>query len=223
MLELKDLKRLVERNKDRHQELNAVLIVAAAIWGVKSGELSLIEVADVLTPKGMLRKKWVLRKEIAFNGWARELYTEHESLVGYLDEHLAFRIAQRQYVTNIGEYRGLDPESKLFLSPKGEPFKFSRREAGNKVNLQPTGMNAYFKKLILNAGLPGITYKDFRRSLAIQMYREGARNTGVVKGIMQYLGIRSYSAMRKILNSDPKALHDMIKGIHKYAYVYRDV
>ncbi|MCF6256173.1 MAG: hypothetical protein L3K25_07710 [Gammaproteobacteria bacterium] len=76
-------------------------------------------------------------------------------------------------------------------------------------------MNAYFKKLILNAGLLGVTYKDFRRSLAIQMYREGYRKTGVVKDIMQYLGIRSYSAMRKILNSDPKMLHDMIKGIHK--------
>ena len=215
LLELKELKRLVERNKDQHQELNAALIVAAAIWGVKSGELSLIEVADVLTPKGALRKKWVLRKEIAFNGYARELYTEHESLVDYLNSYLSFRIEHKQHVTNIGEYRGLDPESKLFLSPEGEPFKFSRREAGKKLNLQPTGMNAYFKRLILNAGMSGITYKDFRRSLAIQMYREGARNTGVIKDIMQYLGIRSYSAMRKILNSDPRALHDMIKGIHR--------
>ena len=215
LIELGDLKRLVERNKDEHQELNAALIVAAAIWGVKAGELSLIEVADVLTPKGALRKKWVLRAEIAFNGHARELYTEHESLVGYLDAYLAYRVKRGMGVTNIGEHRSLDPDSKLFLTPAGQPFKFSRREAGNTVSLQPTGMNAYFKKLFLSAGLTGITYKDFRRSLAIQMYREGARKTGVVKDIMQYLGIRSYSAMRKILNSDPKALHDMIKGIHK--------
>jgi len=215
LLELKDLKQLVERNKDQNPELNAALIVAAVIWGVKSGELSKIEIADVLTPKGVLKKKWVLRKEVAFNKCARELFTEHESLVEYLGAYLVFRVNKKQKVTSSGEYRGLDPESKLFLDPGGEPFKFSRRETDNKVNLQPTGMNAYFKKLITNAGLLGVTYKDFRRSLAIQMYREGSRKTGVVKDIMKYLGIRSYSAMRKILSGDPKMLHDMIKGIHK--------
>ena len=213
-LEHKDLKQLVERNRGQNQELNAALIVAAAIWGVKAGELSLIEVRDVLTPKGTLRKRWVLRKEVAFNGYARNLYTEHESLVEYLDVYLAFRIRRGQGVTGAGEYRGLDAESRLFLTPDGSPFKFSRRQSGSQASLQPTGMNAYFKRLIMNAGLPGITYKDFRRSLAIQMYREGA-GKGVIKEIMQYLGIRSYSAMRKILNSDPKALNDMIKGIHK--------
>ena len=52
-------------------------------------------------------------------------------------------------------------------------------------------MNAYFKKLTTNAGLLGVTYKDFRRSLAIQMYREGPRKNGVVKDIA-YLKERSY-------------------------------
>ena len=130
MLERKDLKQLVDLNKDQYPELNAALIVAAAIWGVKAGELSLINVDDVLSPKGVLKKKWILRDEIAFNGHRRMLYTEHESLVEYLDAYLNFRVAQSQGVTNIGLHRGLDPESKLFLDPDGEPFKFSRREAG---------------------------------------------------------------------------------------------
>ena len=101
LLELKELRKLVERNKDQYPELNAALIVGAAIWGVKSGELSKIEVADVLTSKGVLKKKWLLRGEIAFNGYPRELYTEHESLVEYLDAYLIFRAHNKQRVTNV--------------------------------------------------------------------------------------------------------------------------
>jgi len=215
LIELKDLKQLVERNATHNGKLNAALIVSAAIWGVKAGELSLIEVSDVLTAKGELKKKWLLRAEISFNGHKRNLYTEHESLVGYLSAYIGDRYDKQQGITNSGEYCGLDADSKLFLNPAGVAFKFSRREAGNKVNLQPVGINGYFKKLIKTAGLVGVTFKDFRRSLAIQMHREGGRKTGVIKDIMEYLGIRSYSAMRKLLNSDPKMLHDMVKGIHK--------
>ncbi|MCU7934512.1 MAG: hypothetical protein KZQ99_06480 [Candidatus Thiodiazotropha sp. (ex Dulcina madagascariensis)] len=218
MIEGKELGLLIERNKEQFPELNSALILAAAIWGVKAGELSLIEVADVISNKGAIKKKWMLRAENAFNGHARELYAEHERLVEYLDAYLNWRVKQGQGVTNIGEYRGLDPESRLFLTTEGNPFAFSRRElADGKVNMQPVGMNAYFKRLIKNAGLAdkGITYKVFRRSLATQMWRAGDRKTGVMKDIMKYLGLRSYSALRKILASDKKHLHEMIKGIHK--------
>lgn len=215
LLELKDLRQLVARNSDSNGELNAALIVSAAIWGVKASELSLIEVSDVLTAKGQLMKKWLLRSEIAFNGCKRELYTEHESLVDYLNAYIVDRASKKLHVTNSGEYLSLDPKSKLFLDPAGNEFKFSRRESNNTINMQPVGINSYFKKLIINAGLVGVTFKDFRRSLAIQMHREGGRKTGVIKDIMTYLGIRSYSAVRKLLNSDPKMLHDMVKGIHK--------
>ena len=214
LLELKDLKNLVEKNQFEHPELNTAIIVAAAIWGLKAGELSSIEVGDLVTAKGQLKKKWLLRAEVAFNGQAREIYSEHESLVKYLISYFQFRSIHEQGTTNLGEYYGLDPDSKVFLTPDGEPFKFFRGKSENKVKLVPVGMNNYFKKLILTAGMYGHTYKDFRRSLAIQMYREGLQKTGVIKDIMRYLGIRSYSAIRKILNSDPKALHDMIKGIH---------
>lgn len=218
MIEDNELGLLIKRNKEQFPELNSALILAAAIWGVKAGELSLIEVADVLSNKGGIKKKWMLRADVTFNGHARELYTEHERLVEFLDTYLNWRVEHGQCVTNIGEYRGLDPESKLFLTPEGEDFSFSRRElASGKVNKQPVEMNAYFKRLIKNAGLAdkGITYKEFRRSLAIHMWRTGDRKTGVMKDIMKYMGIRSYSALRKILSSDKKHLHEMIKGIHK--------
>ena len=171
----------------------------------------------MLTNKGGIKKKWLLRPEIAFNGYGRELYTEHGRLVECLEAYLNWRSESGYGVTNLGEYLGLDPESRLFLTPEGESFSFSRRElAVGKINMQPVGMNTYFKRLIKNASLDikGITYKEFRRSLAIQMWRTGDRKTGVMKDIMKYLGIRSYSALRKIISGDKQHLHDLIKGIH---------
>ena len=215
LFERKQLKQAISRNQgSNYKELNSALISAAGIWGVKAGELSLIEVGDVLSKKGQLKQKWTLRKEVAFNKHERTLYTEHESLVQYLENYLQWRIDNKQGVTNIGEYRTLDVESKLFLDKNGKAFKFSRREKGNIVQLQPVGINRYMRDLILNSGLAGYTYKDFRRSIAIQMYRDSGRKSGAIKDIMEYLGIRSYSAMRSILNSDPRMLHEMIKGIY---------
>ncbi|MFK5949501.1 MAG: hypothetical protein QM500_12115 [Methylococcales bacterium] len=214
ILETPDLKKLIESNTDQNAELNAALIAAAALWGVKSSELSLIETGDILTGKGELKRTWALKKGISANGYARELYTEHVSLVMYMEAYLNWRVSHKIGVSNIGEYRNLDPESRLFLSDKGEAFKFARRSADNKADLQPTGMNNYFKKLINNSGITGLTYKDFRRSLAIQMFREGCGNKKVKKTIMEYLGIRSYDALMKILNANPKTLNEMVKGIY---------
>lgn len=215
LFEQKEINRLIERNQNEFKELNSALISSASIWAVKAGEHSLIEIADIMTAKGVLKKEWIIRKEIAFNHYERIMYTEHESLIQYLENYLQWRIEKKHGVTNVGEYRCLDPESKLFLDKNGIYFKFSKREKENTVNLQPTGLNRYMRDLILNAGLAGYTYKDFRRSLAIQTYRDSRRKSGVIKDIMEYLGVRSYSTMRNILKGDPRLLHEMIKGIHK--------
>ena len=217
ILETQDLRKLIDRNTEQNAELNAALIAAAALWGLKASELSLVEVGDILTAKGELKRKWILRKEVSFNRYVRELYTEHESLVNYLNRYLEFRVNNRFGTTNIGEYRGLDPASRLFLTDKGKPFNFTRRsaKAEGETNLQPTGMNNYFKRLIKNSCISDLSFRDFRSSIAVNMYREGSSNTRIKKTIMEYLGIRSYDALMKILNSDPKSIHDMVKGIYK--------
>ena len=215
VLESKDLQKMVMKNSHEFPELNAALIASAAIWGLKSSEMSLIEIGDILTAKNKLKRKWILRKEVSHNGFAREIYTEHESLVKYLNNYLNWRVIQQHHVTNIGEFKSLDPVSKLFLTGRGKPFSFSRRDSSDVLNMQPTGLNSYFKKLIVNSGIDGFTYKDFRNSLAIVMFREGCRITGVKKDIMTYLGIRSYDSLMRTLSADPKTIHEMLKGIHK--------
>ena len=214
ILENRDITRLIERNSDKNKELNSALIACASIWGVKASEISRILIDDILDAKGELKKKWVLRAEISHNRYARELYTEHKSLIGYIDIYLNWRVSNDYGTTNLGEFRTLDPESKLFLTDKGEEFKFSRRSSDDKVNLQPTGMNSYFQKLIKNSGISGFTYKDFRNSLAVNMHRDGNGTPRIKKTIMSYLGIRSYDAFCKIVNNDPKTLHQVIKGIY---------
>ena len=215
-LETKDLVKMIEMNSDHFAELNAALISTAAIWGVKSSEESLIEIGDILTAKGKLKSKWVLRSAISHNGINRELYTEHASLIKYLEQYLDWRVINKIGITNNGEFRSLDPNSKLFLDPNNQPFKFFRRSASDssKANLQPAGMNNYFKKLIKNSCITGVTYKDFRHSLAIRMHRDGNGTPRIKKSIMVYLGIRSYDALMKILNADPKKMHELVKGIY---------
>ena len=115
---------------------------------MKAGELSLIEISDILSVKGEIKKRWTLRAEIAFNGHARELYTEHESLIKYLNTYLDER-SQIGPKTNIGEYRYLKPDDKLFIDPgTGEAFKFSdcSCSVGRRTSIRPQIMIASILK-----------------------------------------------------------------------------
>jgi integrase len=192
LLNSNHLRQLITANQGEHAALNAALIACAAIWGLKAGELAQVTLGDVIDRKGLLRR-WSVPASIAFNGYRREVFTEHPSLIKYLSHYL-----------DQAEKGFNDP---VFKSPKGGPFKFS----GNR----PTELNAYFRDLFKIAGLSQFTYKDFRNSLAIEMWRTGGKVTGVKKDIMAYLGIRSYSALDKILKSDVAEIGDSLRGIYK--------
>ena len=63
------------------------------------------------------------------------------------------------------------------------------------MNLQPTCINSFFKRVITRSDLKDkITYSDFRNSIIIQLKRAGIKN----KEIMEYTGIRDYESVRRI-------------------------
>jgi len=193
MLESDNISHLIKSNPGA---INGALISCATVWGLKAGELSLVEARDVLDDQAQLKKTWVLRPEIAFNGYWREVETRSPYLIPRLEAYLAIR--RRQTGSKI-----------FFLDEDGEPFKV--------VAGRPTGMDARFKEIFMMAGYKGkFSYKDFRNSLAIHMDRQsGGVRADDQKGIMERLGIRSPSALWKILSADTKAIESKIKGIYK--------
>lgn len=193
MLDTKKISQLIRSSKGDSAALNGALIACAAVWGLKAGELCKVEDSDVIDTKGRLKAKWLLRPEVAFNGYKRDMYTEHKSLVKYLEAYLS--------------ERGKHPSGILFISPRTvEPFSFG--------GSRPLEMNAYMKRLLVAAGLGQYSYKDFRPALMIEMWRYGQRVPVVKVDIMRRLGIRAYSAVDKTCKRDIGEISSHLRGIH---------
>jgi integrase len=83
-------------------------------------------------------------------------------------------------------YSGLDPESKLFLNDRGNPYKLSPRTTGSG-ELQPNAMNRQLKNIIKKADMHGATPSSFRNSFIREMYRNGCgwNELKLITGIKQ--------------------------------------
>ena len=214
VIEDKHIKKFVERHFNGEYALrNAVAIYGATIWGLTASELSLVTIGDLLDKKGTIQKKWVLPEIRTFNGNARIIYTLHLKHIDMIYNYFNWLVEQEIYTTNQGEYMGLDPEARLLVNDQLKPFGFTGRSSDpNKtLNLQPSGINSFFKRLIERSDLRNkITYSDFRKSLIIRLKRVGIKT----KEILEITGIRDYESVRRVIATDTLTLEQAIQGIY---------
>ena len=86
-------------------------------------EIARLEVRDYLTEAGAVREESVLPAAAAINGQARPLLFASARLVSALDAYLEQRRRHGHGTTPCcAAYRGLDPESRLFLCATGAPL-----------------------------------------------------------------------------------------------------
>lgn len=93
-------------------------------------------------------------------------------------------------------YRGLDPHSRLFLSPGGEPYRIA-------PNNDTPGQNRHvcralleiYRKLFRYTEFKGLSAQSARLTLMSRMYERGADEDQV--GLI--LGISERSAVRQLL------------------------
>lgn len=164
--------------------------------GLRPLEIARLEVRDYLHPDGNVHRESELRAEVAINGRPRPLYFSSSRL----DEVLAAYFQERcRCGYGLGEpdaYRGLDPGSRVFLSPKGEPYKIlpNNDAPGQDRHVCRTLLETY-RKLFRYAELKGLSAQSARLTLISRMYERGADEDQV--GVI--LGIGERSAVRELL------------------------
>lgn len=217
VIETEDLKELLRRvATEEFGPRNEAAVACAALLGLTASELSLLEIRDVMLKNGSLRAdEWELPGHSAFNGVSRTLIATHPKLAEILERYLDWRVERKWGIWNLHQYRGLNPESPLLLNDRGEPFAFTSRSKAEPNVKQPSGINVLFRKLISATKFNGlITYKDFRRSFMIHLYRptEGGLT---VRQIMTISGIRDYESVRAVVGGEPVLIAEAVKGIYK--------
>lgn len=177
--------------------------------GARPLETARLVVADYLEAEGQVRRCSTLRADAAIGGRPRPLYFASDKLIASMDDYLSERAAMGWGAASNSEYRGLDPDSCLFLSNTGEPFRVvAYGEGGQRRFLCRPILEAY-RKIFRNSELRGSTPLSVRRTLAAKLYERGADDEQI--GCL--LGISDLCAVRELLPRTRPKIEDLVDNL----------
>ncbi|NCU67985.1 site-specific integrase (plasmid) [Acidovorax sp. 210-6] len=171
-------------------------------------ELATITVGDYLDAKGSVRIASKVRVDVAHNSEERPLFWSNKRIVAALDAYLAWRVERKQGITvKKGAYRGLDPESALFLTEDGGAYSLTKRALPSGVlSYSCNSLGAYISRLHSNAGIEGGSAQSARRTFAVKQHRQGRD----LVHIAAILGHKSVSTTKRLVEGDPVRLADIV-------------
>lgn len=192
----------------RVPERDAALILTLYGTAMSVTELATFTVSDYLEATGAVRVTSAVRVDVAHNGEQRPLFWSNKRVVVALDAYLAWRVEHKQGVTiKKGAYRGLDPDSPLFLTEDGRPYTLTKRTLPSGVlSYSCNTLGAYISRLHANAGIEGGSAQSARRTFAVKQHRQGRD----LVHIAAILGHKSVSTTKRLVDGDPVRLADIV-------------
>lgn len=126
----KELKHLLDvvAIRSRNSERDIALIMTPVLTGLRVSELAQIEVQHVLTPDGKYRLESWLPGQICKGGKSAAVFFSNKKLRAALDKWFEYRNAKGWQINRENDnYRGMRPDSTLFLSERGHAFALKRK------------------------------------------------------------------------------------------------
>lgn len=164
--------------------------------GARPLEIARMEVRDYLDADGGVRHESEMRVEVTINGKSRPLHFRSTRLNEVLALYLQERIAQKLGTWGGTTYRGLDPESRLFLSAAGEGFRIAPYGNEGQRRFLCRAILETYGKLFRYSELKGVTALSVRRTVISRLYDRGGDEAQI--GLL--LGISESSAVRQLLS-----------------------
>jgi len=193
------------RARSENASRDVALIYVLFSTGAKPLEIARLEVGDYLRPDGSVRRESEMRAAAAVRGRARPLYFTSERACAALDDYLAERRRKGLGTGRQDEYRGLDPQSGLFLTESGNRFQVKARSPGDP---RPTCrlMIATYRLIFLRAGWQGMTAQSARRAVARRLVQSSGRHDQVAA----LLGLAHCRAARSLLGDERRPLASLV-------------
>ena len=128
-----------------------------------------------------------------------------QALTPYLQE----RLDQHLGLGEASTYRGLDPHSRLLLSPQGEGFRITPYGNPGQQRFLCRPILETYRKLFRHAELRDVTPLSVRHTVAARLYARGADEEQV--GIL--LGIGDRSAVRELFPRPRPMLAQLVEEL----------
>jgi len=197
------------RARSHNANRDVALMYAIFCTGAKPIELAQLRVRDYLEADGRTREESVMPASAAIGGRQRPLYFASTRVREALDAYLLERSRSKLGAgTKNGLFRGLDPDSALFLTDKGTRFALRPRSPGDpRVNcpLIVATLRATFKR----AGWVGVTAQAARRQVASRLAAKGAHEDQ----LCSVLGLRSGRSARRLLNHEAPPMAVLVRDL----------
>lgn len=189
--------------RSRCPDRDVALIYTLFGTGAKPLEIAQLTVADYLHRDGTVRVESTMRAEISVNGVVRPLYFDSKRMVDSIDRYLASRVTTGYGTGGIpGQYRGLVPDSRLFLTEDGAAMPVIVRQ---RTQRHCSVILDLFRTIFVRAGMRGAISLSARRALANKLLERRCD----VDDIAALLGI-SRESVREILVSQSVPLREAI-------------
>ena len=199
----------VTREHSNCAQRDVALLYIIFATAAKPLEIARLAVRDYLNADGSIKVESQVRMEVAFNGQSRPLYFVSERANAAVDAYLQERVRRRQGLGRSKEYRGLDPESRLFLTEDGREMRIRVREGDARKHNICHGILDIYRKIFRRAGLKGVSALSARRTAAGKLYERGCG----LDNIGKILGLKLKSSVRELVPKKEGTLKEMVRGL----------
>lgn len=183
------------RARSRNAARDVALLYVLFTTGAKPVEIARLQVRDYLEADGSIRRRSALPPQAAVNAHARPLFFVSQRACLAVDDYLRQRLQRHHGLGGAADaYRGLDPESPLFLTDDGRRFELRCR---SEIDARTTCrlMSATYHAIFERAGWPGLTTQAVRRMVAARLLTQGTPPHQAA----ELLGLSSAAGVRRLL------------------------
>ena len=146
-----------------------------------------------------------MRAEVAINGKERPLFFASAKVVAAVDAYLEERVRRGQGTKTWTKYRGLDPDTRLFLTGDGHEMPIKVRAIGSRKHHLCGVILGIYRKAFARAGLKGVSALCARRTAAIRLTESGCD----VDQIGAVLGLKERNSVRHLIQNDHQSLQSL--------------
>lgn len=119
---------MVAKGSGRTPERDAALILCSATMGLRVSEIGNLEIRHIMHEDGSYLIEGWLPGEFAKSGKSAAIFPVNKKFQDALDAYIDYRLKKRHIVSDDkSKYRGLRPDSKVFLTETGRKFAMTNK------------------------------------------------------------------------------------------------
>jgi len=202
-----DIERAVAviRQHSNCRKRDTALLLVLFSTAAKPLEIARLAVSDYLTEDGLVREESVMRADAAINGKERPLFFASTKVVAAVDAYLEERARRGQGTKKWTKYRGLDPDSRLFLTGDGHELPIKVRALGDRRQYRCGVLLDIYRRMFARAGLKGVSALSARRTIAERLIDRGCD----VNQVGAMLGLKERNSVRNLIQNEHESLKSL--------------